>query len=527
MGNYQSANALTTVATPTTPLAFLHHALFTFVPSTSDFLAGFIASAQSWMFTSPTSGEGLVAELEPSNWQSRLKSLGATTTEPVWRAVNAHFKQLKVADGNGVRDPLIVPDKLYIGRRTRAVPSAQTVEFVNNTAGTVRVRVNPAKHIHAAGALADVTITADGVLTTTQLAAALDAALTAVAGFSAEYTVVAALGVCTIESIDDGYPLIIEVIPSSPGPTMKLSVTTANIAGDYKADLDDIQEAAEYGEHLDPPTRRFYWVTDLQADDVVGLEGLAWVTDQEGQTPPRGYLFKPWSTTGSKAILNAGGDRIGNFDPAATDSISQLAAAALANEGYERGAIVNHDRWEFEVAGLLGRTIGYMPGAISFTAKVLYGSVADARITGRDFGDNESLAKDRNFSWYSAEGPRGAHKYGATPSGSFIDRPWLADYTTYLTQLRLIEWSQLRDIVTYSDDDIAAARSVVADAIAELPAVNTATINVTFKTRAQVDPDDIVNRVYSYFASYADTNGIINQIGTSENPITITLKDAG
>jgi len=86
---------------------------------------------------------------------------------------------------------------------------------------------------------------------------------------------------------------------------------------------------------------------------------------------------------------------------------------------------------------------------------------------------------------------------------------------------------QLRDIVTYSDDDIAAARSVVADAIAELPAVNSATINVTFLTRAQVDPDDIANRVYSYFASFADTLGIINQIGTSENPITITLTDAG
>jgi len=179
------------------------------------------------------------------------------------------------------------------------------------------------------------------------------------------------------------------------------------------------------------------------------------------------------------------------------------------------------------VPALLGRCIGYMPGEVSFTSKVLFGSVADARMTGRDFGDNEILAKDRNFSWYSAEGPRGAHKYAATSNGSFADRFWLEAYCTYLTQLRLVEWMQIRDIVTYSDDDIAAARSVVADAIAKLPAVNSATINVTFLTRAQVDPDDIANRVYSYFASFADTLGIINQIGTSENPITITLTDAG
>ncbi len=531
MGNYQSANAQTTVASPTTALAFLHHACATFVPSTSGFLTGFEDSVQSWMSISPATNKGLVAELEPGNWQSRLRALGAEDDEPIWRWVGSHFKQLKVADSSGARESLTVPDKVYIARRTRAQPSLQTVTFATNAAGTVRVKINQAKYIHAdetpAGSLADVTITADGVLTVTQLAAALDVALTAVTGFSALFTVVATVGAVAIESIDDGYPLTIDLIVSSGGPTMTLAVDTANVANDYKLDLDDIQDAAEYGALLDAPTRKFYWVTDIQFDDVVSLEGLAWVQDQRAETPPRPYAFMPQATSGAKVILNAANNPSGNFASAATGALSQLAAAALGGEGYKYGAVTDHDRWEFEVAGLLGRTIGYMPGQVSFTSKVLFGSTADARMSGRDFGDNETLAKERNFSWYSAEGPRGAHKYGATPNGSFIDRVWLEDYCTYLVQFRLIGWMQEVDIVTYSNDDIAAARAVVAAAIAEIPAVNAATINVTFLTRAQVDPDDIANRVYSYFASFADTLGIINQIGTAEDPITITLKDAG
>jgi hypothetical protein len=229
--------------------------------------------------------------------------------------------------------------------------------------------------------------------------------------------------------------------------------------------------------------------------------------------------------TGDSSI-KIGANFVGNFDPSATNSISQLAMEALTNEGYSRGFITDHDRWEFTVGMILGRVIGYLPGQVSFTSKVLYGSVNDAISTPRDYGDNASLANDRNFCWYDAEGPRGAFKYGATPSGSFIDRIWLADYATYLCELRLTEWMQLNDIIAYSDDYIEAARSVVAGALAELPAVNAATINVTFYTRAQVTSNDIATRVYPYFASFADTNGIINRIGTLENPITNTLTDA-
>ena len=43
----------------------------------------------------------------------------------------------------------------------------------------------------------------------------------------------------------------------------------------------------------------------------------------------------------------------------------------------------------------------------------------------------------------------------------------------------------------------------------------------------QVDPNDIANRIYKDYMGFGVTFGIINQIGTVSEPITITLKDAG
>lgn len=536
MGNYQSANPITEIASQVTAAPYLQHACLTFVPSTSGFLAGFTASTQSWMFRSNVTNLGLVAELTPDTYAGRLKSLGALPSEPIYRAADAHFKGLLVQNPDGSRDSLQKPDKLFIGRRTRAAPSSQTFTFATNTAGTVRIRINPAKYIHSgetpAGALADVTITADGVLTDAQLATAADVALTAVPGFTALFTVVATLGAVEVASIADGYPLIVEVIPSTPGPTMALEVTTVNTPGDYALDLDDIQTAAELGSHLDPPARQFYWLNDIQWDDVVSLEGMEWVQDQRDTSvynPPRDYLFIPQSSTGDKVIVNGAGDGLGNFNAAATASLAQAAQAAVGGEGYYYASVCDHDRWEFSVPALLGRCIGYLPGAVSFTSKVLFGSTVNAKITGRDYADNESLASpaERSFAWYSAEGARGAHNFGATPNGQFIDRPWLADYCTWLTRTRIVQWTQRVNIVTYTDDDIIAGQSIIAAAVAELPAVIASTIEVNFTRRAAVDPNDIALRVYSYYITFADTAGVINQIGTLADPITITLKDAG
>lgn len=535
MGNFPAASINTTVEGTVAVAPYLQHAGISFVPSTSGFSTGFTTAVQDWMFPDPVTNLGLVAALTPNTWQSRLKSLGATSTEPVWRAAAAHFFQLQVADANGQRAAMVLPDVLYIGRRTRAVPSVQTVTFGTNTAGTVRVRINPAKFIYAgstpSGALADVTITADGVKTVSDLATELDAALTAVPGFTALYNPVAALGVVTITSVADGYPLIVEVTASAGGPTVTIAVTTANTPGDYALDLDDIQTAAELGDQLDPPSRKFYWLTDLQADDVVSLEGMDWVEDQSdtGLHPvPNRYIFIGWSTTGAK-VMTISGDQVGNFNPSATASLSQNAQAALANAGYYRAGVVSHDRWEFVVPALLGRCIGFLPGAVSFTSKVLYGSTADAKMTGRSYGDNESLAanEERSFSWYSAEGPRGSFKYAATPSGEFFDRPWLADYASYACYTAIINWMQLNNIIAYDDDTILGGRSIIAGALAAIPAVNPATISITYLTRAQVDPNDIANRVYKDYMGFGITFGIINQIGTVAEPISITLKDAG
>lgn len=538
MGNFPSVATKGIVATPFTVKPYLNAALVTFTPSTTAFLDGFAASTQSWMFPDPGTNEGLVAALSINDWATRLKSLGATVDEPVYRWASAYFNPLGLPDAQGVRQPVEQPDVLYVGRRTRAVASANEVTFTNNTAGTVRVRVNPAKFIYSsttpAGALADVTIVANGGDTPTQLAVLLQNALNAVTGFAAVFTAVAAVGVVTITDTTDNpgsYPLVVEVTASTPGPTMTLEVTTANTPGDYEDDLSDIQTAAETGSHLDPPARRFYWISDIQADDVVSIEGLEWVYDQgdtDVNNPPRKYIFVAWSTTGDKAIL-IGADGVGNFNSAATASLSQNARAAHAGDGYYHGGVVDHDRAEYEVGALLGRCIGYLPGAISFTAKVLMGGTANAQMTGRDYGDNETLAstENRSFSWYSAEGAQGAHKYGATSSGSYLDRPWLEDYAAWLAQTRLIAWMQRKNITQYNNDDIIAGAGIISGAMSALPAIDPATIVVTYKTRAQVDPNDIVTRVYKDYMGFAVTFGIINQMGTLADPITITMKDAG
>lgn len=535
MGNYATVNPQTSILTATAALPYLHHLMMSFVPSTTTFANGFQDSEAAWMIQSPTTNLGLVAELTPDTWSSRLKSLGATPSEPVYRAVSAHFSQLLAAKPDGTRDAIELPDVVYIGRRTRAAFSRMTITFSTNTAGSVRVRVNRAKFIETSadppGALADITITANGVDTVTDLAGDLVTALNNVSDFSAAFTASSALGVVTVISNVIGYPLEIDVQPSTPGPTMALAITTANVAGNYELDLTDIQTAAEYGTHLDPPSRKYFWITDLQRDDVVNLEMLEWVRDQ-GDTdihnPPREYIAWPHSVMGAAVVTRAGAG-IGNFNTSATASLSQAAASAVGGEGYEAGSIAVHDRMEYVVPGLLGRVIGYLPGQASFTSKVLFGSSAASRMTPREWGDREYLAgiEERRFGYYSAEGARGAYLYSPTPSGSYVDRIWLRVYATYLIRLRIVEWMQRRNIVAYINDDIEAAAKIAEGALAELPAITASTIVVTFLRREQVDPADISARVYRGLAEFADTNGVINRIGTLADPFPIFLKDAG
>lgn len=531
MGNNPSVSIHPTVASITQAVPFLNHAQVTFVPEDPTFLANIIASTQPWVFQNPNTLEGLVLALQPDNWDSRLRSLGATESEPIWTWADAHFNQLTVADANGQRQRLVKPDVMYAGRRTRAVPSINTFEFTTNTAGRVRIKVNPATFLYAgstpAGSLADVTVVADGVLTVAQLATNAAAALTALPDFAAHFTAVAALGVVTVTSIADGYPLVLFVTASAGGPVMTQAITTANTPGDYQDDLDDVQEALEFGAGLDVPSRKAYWLTDIQMDDVVNDEGNEWVEDQfTSNTPPRDYQFVDHSASGARRVT-IGGNFVGNFDPTSTDSAAQTAHEANGGLGWTRASVHDHDRYEFCVAALLGRTIGYLPGQTSFTDKVLYGGTPASKMSPRDFGNNETLtnSNERAFNWYGAEGPFGSERWGYLANGSFMDRKWLEDYIRYQVTVDLVAWKQINNITTYTDATIAAGASIIKIAIAKIPAVIPDTIGVVSLERDQVNPSLIVARIYLDYFGSGTSGGIINKIGTPDSPIPIVITD--
>lgn len=531
MGNAPAASVSVTLASNTPAVPYLNHALITFRPQDSTFATNFAASKQDWMFLSPTTNQGLVAELTPDSWQSRLKSLGADSTEPVWLAVDAHFNQLALANSQGTRERLTKPDKVYIGRRTSAAVSVNTFEFGTNTAGTVTITVNPAKFLYSsstpAGALAQVTVTADGVLTVGDLATAAAAALNALPDFAAHFSAAAALGVVTVTSLVAGYPLIIFVRSTTPGPTMTQAITTVNVASAYYDDLTEMQDAAEFGSLVDPPSRKYYWITDLQSDDEVNEEGMEWVEDQADSgtyTPIRDYQFVSWSSSGSRAIT-IGGAGVGNFNSTATASAAQTAQAANGGTGWSRGSVHDHDRFEFVGPALLGRTIGYLPGDVSFTSKVLYGGSVASRMAPRDFGDNETLTFDRTFNWYSAEGPLGSAKWGYLADGSYMDRKWTEDYVRYKITTRLIQWQQLNNIISYTNTTIAAGKAVIQAAMAEVPAVIPNTIGVTSLGRDEVNPANIVARVYYNYTGSGESGGVINRVGTPSDPIAIVISE--
>jgi hypothetical protein len=536
VGNAPAVSVDAVVATPVAAVPYLNHAMFSGVPEDSTFASNWAASTQPWVFQSPTSLQGLVLELGPDNWQSRLQSLGATSTEPIWTACAAHFNPLGALDGTtGNRSPVRVtkPDAVYVGRRTRAELSTNTITFTNNTAGRVRVKINESRYLYAdqtpAGALADVTIVADGVKTVSDLATELELALTAIAGFSDHFTAVAALGVVTVEAIVAGYPLIVSMMVSTPGPTMALADTTPFTPGDYADDLDDIQAAAEFGALVDPPRRRFYWCSDLQGSDAVNAEGMEWAEDQEDDNvPPRDYQFVSWSTSGAR-LITVSGQQVGNFNPTSTESAAQNGAEANGGFGWSRGSVHDHDRYEFLVPALLGRTIAYLPGQVSFTSKVLQGAVPAAQMSPRDFGDNETLtlADSRRFNWYSADGPglNGQAKWGFLCDGHFMDQKWLEDYIEYTVRVSLLAFMEQRNIVTYTDDDIQAGKNVIERALASIPAVVADSIVVVSLSRDQVNPANIVARIYLDYTATGTSTGVINRFGTPSNPIAITITD--
>jgi hypothetical protein len=538
MGNAPAANFLTALASPSTVVPYLNHAMATFVPEDSTFATNFAAATGANTYQDPDSLTTLAIRVTADNWQSTIQALGATSSEPIWTWLSAYWNPLGASDPNtGVRSPLQVQKSDYciIGRRTRAVQSVNTFEFTNNTAGRVRIRVNRSQYLYSsstpAGALADVTVVADGVLTPTQLATAAANALSAVAGFAAHFTATPALGVVTVESIEDGYPLILEVTASTPGPTMTQAITTANVAGDYTLDLAAIQTAVELQPAGDAvPHRVYYWVTDLQGDDVVNAEGLEWAEDQEdNNTPPLDYQFVAWSTSGAR-LVTIGGNQVGNFNPSSTDSAAETAAAANGGAGWTRGSVWDHPRYEFLGGAILGRTIAYLPGEVSFTSKVLQGAVAAAKMSPLDYGNNETLTLGdaRRFNYYSNEGPGllGQSKWGYTSDGFFMDQKWTTDYVTYQCRVDILAWMQANNIITYTNNTLEAGAGIIALAIAKIPAVIPDSIGVAFIGRDEVNPANIVARIYYDYAGNGQAAGVINRFGTPSQPIPITILNA-
>ena len=507
------------VAVVLTDLPYLNVMCLTFAPSTSAFKAGFEAGAS---FVDPTTNLGLGEELTVRNFESRLRAFGATPTEPVWQAVKGHFNPRATADAQGFRDRIKLPPRIFIAARTRAANSETTLDFTTNTTGFITITVNPSRNLFADGYLAQVVVEADGVKTAADLRDEAVAGLVAIPEFAALYLAAPGGGddmTITDLAPDGGYPLVVKVEVTTGGPIITNTVTTANTPGDYALDLDDVKRVLELQD--DPitgkPERRMFFISDLQGDKTVNAEGYEWAQDEREEQVPRDYEFHGFSL-----------DPL-NFDPlSAGTSEAEIAAAANGGTGWNYGSVCDHDLYEFPVPVLLGRTIGYLPGEISFTSKVLDGSVSEAKITPRDKADNASLAADRRFNYNSPDGPKGRWVWGYLSDGSFVDRDWLASYAKYVGEQAKLQFMALRNIVAFTNADIEAGASALRDGLLTIPALAQFPdlLTVTYKTRQELDSNSIAVREYVDYTVTAASGGVINRFGTIANPISVTISES-
>lgn len=496
----------------------LNAALFSFTPNAAAFLTGFEAGAE---FVDPLTGDGLASELNVNNWQSRLTAWGADDSEPVWQACSAYFNAQSAPDAQGFRAPVTRPPYVIIGLRTRSTQSIELLDFTTATAGDVTITINPSRNVFAAGYLAQTVVVADGILTATQLRDAAVSQLNAIAAFAAVYT--AAPGVnpedLTITSNSNGQPLIVKITVTTGGPIVTQTVTTSVIAGDYLDDLDDIKRVAEDQDDpvLGKPIRRWFWTTDLQLNDDINAEGFEWVQGQRDDgTLPREYQFHGQSHSSL------------NFDPlSAGTSPAEIAKAANGGAGWDYGSVCDHDLYEWQVAAEFGRCIGYLPGAIAFANKQLYGSGSYAKMTPRDKADNATLAADRFFNYYGPDGRRGSFVWAYLANGSRWDRDWIAVFAKYFGERELTSWRQQNNIINYTDASIAAGASILTSAMLLLPGIAALPddLSVAFVGRRQVDPADIANREYNSYSVRASYAGPIDRFGTAATPINISISE--
>jgi hypothetical protein len=506
------------VVQQSTARPYLNRGCVTFRPSTTAFLNGFIALAG---FKDPGTGDGLVAELTINNYASTLRAMGAQEDEPIWQFVKGMYTQEPQRAANGTIVPITRPPSIFIGRRTSAVVSRQTIDFTTATAGRVTITVNPSRFLFASGALASVTITADGVKSDNDLRDEAFAALNAIPGFAAVFLAAAAVpdGQFTITSLSPGYPLIVKVTSTTGGPVMTNTVTTANVANAYRDDLIEIVTASE--DQDDPitgkPERRFFFITDLQGDKVVNAEGYAYVQARRALTVPVDYQFHGLSR-----------DPL-NFDPtSAGTSEAEIAAAANGGQGWNYGAVMAYDLYDNFVANIWGMTIGNLPGSTMFASRVLYGSTPESRCQPRNQGENASLATTRRFNYYSPEGARGQTFNSFTSDGAHIDQDWLAQYARHLATEALIRWKGERSIISFLDEDIAAGAEVITFALLKLPVFARLADELIVEAVpvSQLSANAIAGRVYLGYSVSAVSGGVIERFGAIGDPILISISES-
>lgn len=497
-------------------LPYLNAAMATFTPSTAPFLAGFIAGAEYI----DAGGEGIASKFTIRNWESRLRAWGADESEPIWQVCSAYFNQRGAISGGG--SAIQKPPWLIVGRRTRAVPSQITIVFTAvGAAGTsITCTVDRARFIYDDGWLAQFTVDQDGLKTLTNLRDEMLAGLNAIAGFSAVY-LAAAVGpaTMTITSLADGFPLLVDTLSTTGGPSFTQTVTTANTPGDYALDLDDLRLYVE--DSNDPvegvPGRKYFWIGDTQIDGVVDTEGAQWVEDAGEETLPRLYIYR--GMTFDQDV----------WDPAATTSIAQDWQIAAGGTGFSRASLGAHPYMEWYTWALLGRVIGFLPGESYFVSRELYGSTKYAKISPVDEGENASLAADRAFDYYSAEGAYGSSLWGYLSNSSFMDRRWVEAYAQWQVSTDLTAWKIARDDMAYDDFTIQAAVSVIKAALLKIPGIAKFPdlVSVTAKPRAQVDSNNIALRIYSGadFTINCAYAGPINRFGTIGDPVFISISE--
>ncbi len=283
-------------------------------------------------------------------------------------------------------------------------------------------------------------------------------------------------------------------------------------------DLDDLRRVAEDQDDpiLGKPIRRWFWTTDLQLNDDINAEGFEWAQDQREETFPRAYQFHGQSHSSL------------NFNPlSAGTSPAEVAKAANGGAGWNYGSVCDHDLYEWMVAAEFGRCIGYLPGAIAFANKQLYGSGSYAKMTPRDKSTNASLAEERRFNYYGPDGRRGSFVWGYLADGSRWDRDWVAIFAKYFGERELTSWRQQNNIINYTDASIAAGADILKSAMLLIPGIAALpdNISVTFVGRLQVDPADIANREYNLYDVRASYAGPIDRFGTLATPINVSISE--